>query len=900
MHPEIRAIWAGVALLAVAAAAPGQGGVLARDSVPVHVDGEERENPYNFFGGLEYESDVPSPAEALGYRVGERFTPHAEVVGYLRELAEASDRVRLEGYGRTWEDRELVLLTISSPANLSRLDEILERNRALADPDTSEVEAEAIIDNNPAIAWLSYNVHGNEPSGSECAMQVAWTLAAATNPEIDRILDRVVVVIDPMLNPDGRDRYVNWYRMTRGTEPNPDPQAAEHDEPWPGGRTNHYLFDLTRDWLWLVHPESRARLAAYREVLPQLHVDYHEQGYRNPYFFGAGDDPYNTNIPAETREWVERYGEANAAAFDPDGLLFSTKERFDYLYPGYGKVLPVYHGAVGMLTEKGGHSRAGLAIEVTENHTLTLTERVRHHFLTSMSNLEATADWREGQLERFRRFFVEANEAAEPGLQSVVISAANSPELLAKVWRLCEAHGIRVHRLDEDSSIEGVRSYQDGEEVDEVELGAGSWVIHAAQPVGRLVRTLFERRTEVTHIETYDITGWSLPIAFGLEAWYAEEPIEIDAAALDEWTAPKGRLSGGEEDGKDVVALIVDAAEFRFPRVMGLLEPLGLDARIAGEAFEIDGRVFSMGSLIIHLVHNDPKAVRRFAQRARRMGVDVHRASTGMTESGPVLGANANREVVAPRVLLVRGEGTSSYSFGQHWHLLDVEMRIPHTNVDAGRIARTDLDAYSVVVLPGGGRRIARELGEGGVERLREWIRGGGTIVATGSSAYWASEALLDLKPVAHRAPGADPGVEEGKSGEEAVDDPVLSEMTYEERRRHADERRVPGAVVAIAVDVTHPLAAGSRGWHGVIKRDARSLPIARDGYAVARYAEVPYIGGVMSDENRDRIAGKPCMTEHRLGGGRVICIADDVTMRHFQHGPMRLLLNAIVLGRGL
>jgi len=889
MRVEICAVWVATASLVAAAPASGQVGRPAEAPDAVFVDGQERENPYDYFGGLEYDDEIPSPAGVLGRRVGEEFSRHHEVLRYLRRLARASDRVRIDSYGTTWEGRELVLLTISSPANLSRLDEILERNRALADPDTSDVQADAIIDNNPAIAWLSYNVHGNEPSGSECAMQVAWTLAAATNPEIERILDNVVVVIDPMLNPDGRDRYVNWYRMTRGTAPNPDPQAAEHDEPWPGGRTNHYLFDLNRDWLWLVHPESRARIAAYREVLPQLHVDYHEQGYRNPYFFGAGDDPYNTNIPAETREWVERYGQANAEAFDPDGLLFSTKERFDYLYPGYGKVLPVYHGAVGMLTEKGGHSRAGLAIEVTENHTLTLTERVRHHFLTSMSNIEATADWREGQLERFRRFFVEAARAEEEGLQTVVISAANDPQLLAKVWLLCESHGIRVHRIADDATIENLRSYRDGEEVDEVELGAGAWVINAAQPMGRLVRVLFERQTEVTHIETYDITGWSLPISFGLEAWYSDEPLEVEAAPLEEWRAPEGELTGDDEG--EVVALIVDSAHFRFPQVLGLLGAHELDARIAGEAFEVDGRAFSPGSLIVHLVHNEAKSLRRFARAARRLGADVHRASTGMTEGGPVLGANANREATRPNVLLVRGEGTSSYSFGQHWHLLDAEMQIPHTNIDADAIGGVELDEYTVVLLPEGGGRIAREMGDAGVAALKEWTRQGGTVVATGSSAYWASRALLDLTTDDDDGPDADPYAEDDEGEPED-----LNEMTYEQRRHLANERRVPGAMVAIHVDLSHPLAAGSRDWHGVVKRNARFLPLAKTGYAVARYAEEPYIGGAMSDENKDRIAGKPWMTQHRVGRGRVICIADDVTMRHFQHGSMRLLLNAIVL----
>ncbi|MGP1309474.1 MAG: M14 family zinc carboxypeptidase, partial [Phycisphaerales bacterium] len=498
------------------------------------------ENHYTYFGGFDLSDNVPTPKETIGHDVGERFTRHAEILRYLTTLAAESDRVTIDQYGWTHERRPLTLVTISSPENLRNLDDILARNLELTDPrKTDATRAREIAERNPAVAWFSFNVHGNEASCSEVAVQLAYTLAAAEIDEVRDILDNVVLVIDPMLNPDGRERYVSFFDGAFGTSPDPAEYTAEHDEPWPGARTNHYYFDLNRDWLWMVHPESRSRIAAYAKRKPQLHIDYHEQEPESPYFFGPGDAPYNANIPAETREWLDIYGQANARVFDERGLEYSTRERFDYLYPGYGKVLPVYHGAVGLLCEKAGHGIAGVSINVRDRYDLLLRDRVRDHFLTAMSYLETTAARRQDQLERFYRFHEDAMELAPGEPVAYAISAATDPALKQKVWDLLTPHGVEIETLVEDTAVGGLIEYRDGATVDDGTLGAGSWIVRVDQPMGRLVRTIFERITHVEHPDTYDITAWSMPVAFGLDAYAVTHAEVLDTTPLDQWSMPR-------------------------------------------------------------------------------------------------------------------------------------------------------------------------------------------------------------------------------------------------------------------------------------------------------------------------------------------------------------------------
>lgn len=879
-------------LFAFAPVAPAQTSARSPDAAAIadaNLAGAGGDPLLQYLEPAEINASIPTPASYLGYRFGEHFTRHADTLGYLRGLAAASDRVRVETYGQTHERRDLIVCTVSSPANLARLGEILASNAALSDPRTrSASDVKKAIENNPAIVWFSFNVHGNEPSSTECAIELAYTLAASEDPEIRAILDGVILVIDPCLNPDGRERYVAWYDMAVGASPNADPDAAEHAEPWPQGRTNHYYFDLNRDWLWGIHPESRARMAIYKRYLPHLHIDFHEQGYQSPYFFGLGEKPFNKNIPEETIDWVGRFGAANAEAFDARGLVYATKERFDYLYPGYGKVLPTYHGAVGMLCEQGGHSRAGLAIDFNEDHVLTLRERAAHHFIVAMSDLRYAVENRRANTERFARYFTLPADADACPPVTYAISKGNDPAMLGKLADLCAMQGIEIHEPATGARVapDEFLGYRTGKADERPPSLAGCWLIPGDQPRGALVRAVFERSTIVEEPETYDITGWSIPVAWGLDAWTIERDVRSSPVSLDALRAPAAPAEAGS------VAAIIDSGQHNFPRAVGALVRRGCFARVAGAPFTIDGRAFPAGSLIVHRIRN-AGTIDALAEECRSLGVAVAGADHAVTTEGHVLGADDNARFVLPSVLLLRDEPTSAYSYGQLWQLLDLETDLPHTAVNTHDLGRIDLDDYNVIVVPHLSGNLSDALGESAVEAVSDWISGGGTLVAIGSAGDWAAERFLgepDDKPDKPDKASDDDDADD--------DDPENRDLSWSDRKDRDQGRNIPGALLSATVDAGHPLSAGVRDWVGVIKRGDRVAPLRADGQAIARFdSDSPVIGGVISDEKTEEIAGKPFATRHRVGSGAVVCFSDDVTIRGFAHAPVRLILNAITLG---
>lgn len=869
---------------------------------------------------LRFSDAVPSPKAFLGYEIGEYFTRHHDTVAYVKALAEASDRAIYTRYGQTHQRRELGILTISSPRNLERLDSILERNRSLARPgDLDSSRLREIAQSNPAVVWLSFNVHGNEGSCTEAAQQLAYTLAASTNPEVARMLENVVVVIDPCLNPDGRSRYVHWYEQVIGTTPNANPVSREHREPWPSGRANHYLFDLNRDWIWGTQPESRARMAMYRQYMPQVHIDYHEQGIHSPYFMGAGDTPYNANIPAESKDWFDHLGRASAAAFDRSGLPYATKERFDYLYPGYGKVTPVYHGAVSLLTEQAGHGRAGLTIDVeaagTPGYNLSLQDRTRNHFITAMSYVEHTAQNRQEQIERFARFFRESDAGSSDTIAGFVFDAGNDPAKLERVWDLCNIHGIEIHRLTGDTELEGatIRHYYPPFTTDEatVTLSEGSWYIPTAQPMGRMALTAFERETFVEDRDTYDITSWSYPVMLGLDAMEVTQPLDPNVLERVESYDPYAYV--GLVDPADFAsyyAFFIASDDHRFPQALAMAAEHNLFARLTGDAITLraSGTV-PAGSLLVMPSRNDMENVREFASRAFRSGFSMHATDTGYPVNGPAAGNNANRRFMPAKIVLASGSPLSSLSFGHTWHMLDHVSPTAHTIVNLDDLGSVDWDEVNVLVLPSGW--LGSAISGSTLDALKSWVRSGGTVVAISSSARWASSELVGLD--------SDENVEDPEDDPEAPQLPWdttdrtpssdLHTLTYAQREDRGVDRRIPGALLAATIDTTHPLAAGLDDRVGFHVFSGSPLPVDSGGYVLARFGDftpttdlesqtlAPRIAGAISPSNLQRLAGQPAVTHHRVGRGNVIAFASDPTNRGMNHAGMRILLNAIHLG---
>ena len=454
--------------------------------------------------------EPPSPAEVLGWELGERFSDVAAVYRYVDALAEASPRVSVEEYGRSVEGRPLLQVLVASPEHRTRLEEILEANRALTDPDTPEERAREIAASNPAVLYLSYGVHGNESSSSEAAMWTLWDLARGA-PEVAGVLDSAVVVVDPALNPDGRDRYVGFYRGARGPEPNPDPATREHDEPWPGGRTNHYHFDLNRDWAWMSQPETRARLATWDRWNPQVHVDFHEMSPNSTYFFFPPATPVNPLYPEHTARWMERIGEGNARAFSERGWLFFTEETYDLFYPGYGDSWPSLLGAIGMTYEQAGGGSAGLAYARTDGDTLTLRQRATHHRVAGRATLRTAAEGKTDLLLGFAGF----HRIVDEGLDDILLVPGEGTAAML------------LHALLGELSDQGI-GFQVAEESFEADAEAhagfdsrdrfpeGTVRVPARQPRGRLALTLLQDEVPLDASYSYDVSAWSRPYAYGV------------------------------------------------------------------------------------------------------------------------------------------------------------------------------------------------------------------------------------------------------------------------------------------------------------------------------------------------------------------------------------------------
>ncbi|MDP9349125.1 MAG: zinc carboxypeptidase, partial [Gemmatimonadota bacterium] len=482
----------------------------------------------------------PSPRDVLGYGIGEHFTPYAGIREYARALADASPLVEYRTYGRTPERRDLIHLVIARPENLRRLPEILAANAELTRPETTPQRAREIAASNPTVVYFSYGVHGNESSSPEAALWTAWDLARGA-PEVAGVLDSVVVLMDPVANPDGRDRYVQWFNSVVGERPNPSPQAREHREPWPGGRFNHYYFDLNRDWAWGTQPETRARLATWNTWNPQVHVDFHEMYYNSSYFFFPASAPINPIYPSYVLEWGKRFGEANARAFDARGWAYYTAEDFDLFYPGYGDSWPSLTGAIGMTYEQAGHSLAGLAIAREAGDTLTLRDRAEHHRTSGHATLRAAAT---GKSELLLDYAAGQRTVGERTPDVLLVPGENPARLEALVAHL-RTQGVEVERAEREFGA-GASAYPGFEA--RSRFPAGTYRVRARQPRGRLATTLLQPETELKAEYSYDVSAWSLPYAYGVPAYRVSStsnagwmPVrEAPGAAAQAQPAPAG------------------------------------------------------------------------------------------------------------------------------------------------------------------------------------------------------------------------------------------------------------------------------------------------------------------------------------------------------------------------
>ncbi|MFB6248724.1 MAG: M14 family metallopeptidase [Salinibacter sp.] len=851
---------------------------------------------FSFDPNLTYSDQVPTPEEALGYEIGTQFTLHADAVDYLRSVAEASDRVKIGTYGETYEGRALIYLVFTSPQNQGRLDELKRNSRRLSNPPAlSTQERSRLLGTQPVTVSFSYNIHGNEPASTEAALRVAYRLAAAQDSTTRRILENAVFVMYPVVNPDGRDRYVYWARSMQQHQVATNPNDIVHDEPWPQGRTNHYWFDLNRDWVWNVHPETEGLTGVYQEFMPQVHTDYHEQGYNDHYFTMPGTTPRNPLLPDRYVAWADTFGRANIRAFNQNQVAYFTKEAFDFFYPSYGSSYPSVMGGIGMLTEQAGIG-AGRAVENEDGYTLTLRQRVFDHYTTSFATLRAAVRNRRALLEYDLQAHSQETNTVETA--AYVFPDDEGEGYLYDVIDILRHHGITVERATEPLRLEGALSYRSGERADR-RVEEGAYVVPADQPRHLFVNTLLRRQISFQDSVMYDMSTWSAPLAYNLTAYSVRQEVQGETVPIDEVpTPPSGVVNPNAR-----YAFVVEWEQRHAPEALSRLWKQGYRVRAAAKPFTIEGRSFGAGSLIVLLGRNPEKTTAAADMRAvaKAAGVKIVGVNTGRTSEGPDLGSENNAPVKQPTVGLLVDQPFSTYTSGQLWYLFDRETELPITRVRASnlkqsatsesryaRYGKARLQDFDVLVLPGGGR-LGTVFDSTQVEALRDWVQGGGTLVGTEESARFLTEQASGLTSV------------------EAVRDTAGTRIgpytAYAARSDSAGLGNIPGAALDGVVDTTHPLAFGVGERVYSLKYGTAALEPSADLQTAAHYAEDAddlLVSGYASQQNLKQLAGASFAGTVEMGEGRVVFLVDNTQYRMFWRGPSRMMQNAVMLVPGL
>jgi hypothetical protein len=836
--------------------------------------------PLFFAATLSAQSSTPE--HFLGYKLGDRFTQWPRIVEYFDELAKTSPLVTVQQFGETYEHRPLIVAVITSQKNRAKLDTIRANVVSLANGSVSADRAAEIANTTPAIAWLAFGVHGNESSSAEAAMLVASNLV--NDPASSKLLDDLVVVIDPLQNPDGRERYVQWFARTRGIDPNPNPDAFEHNEPWPGGRFNHYLIDMNRDWAWTSQRETRARVAQYRQWMPQVFVDFHEMFYNSTYFFPPDAKPINVNLPKDVNRWLEIFGRGNAEAFTRNGWPFFVGETFDLFYPGYGDSWPSLHGAIGMTYEVAGHSRAGVAVERADGAVYTLADRIARHATSGMATLRTAAAHRADLL----RYTYQAARTQLAAPEMTFLLAPGTPGFLPLIEML-QRQGIEIGTLSAPVTVKAVRIDGVGTAAESRTFAPGAAVVTTRQSQGGLVQTLLERTPVFTRgfleeqrqraeedepDQFYDLTAWSLPLAMNVEAWSTSMPV----AGVKPFARPALPAFHAAPYG-----YLVDGNDANVYRVAGRLLASDVKFSVSEDSITIGDRTFGRGTLVVLKGGNRSDVDATLERIGRDESAAFFPIESGWTGS-TAFGSERIHFVRDPKVALVGGAGTNATSYGMLWHTLDVDTPIPHTDLSLDSLRGTDLSHYRVLILPDGSD-YAERLGKSGIEKLKGWVSGGGTLIdIKGANKFLRDKDVEISKIKPWEAP-------KKKEKDEDKSTPAAEERY--------NEYRVPGAALRTSTTDRSFLTFGvPRAPYVLIEGPLALQPVSHRVDNVVTIAKSDMLAaGVAWPESLDRLKGAPYLVAERYGRGYVITFADDPHFRLFWRGTLPLFLNAVLYG---
>lgn len=812
---------------------------------------------------ITYNSDISTPQEILGYVPGKWHVTHDKLVEYMRVLARESDRVTIENRGTTYEGRPLVLLTITSPQNHKNLDQIKTDHIGLSDGSTNDTS------NMPIVVYQGFSIHGNESSGSNAALLLAYHLAAGQGAAMDELLNDTVILFDPCFNPDGLQRFAGWVNQHKSNNVNPDSYDREYDEIWPGGRTNHYWFDMNRDWLPVQLPESQARIKTFHDWMPNILTDHHEMGTNATFFFQPGI-PSRTHplTPAMNQQLTREIGNYHAAELDKIGSLYYTEESYDDYYYGKGSTFPDINGSIGILFEQA--SSRGHA-QNSDNGVLTFPFTIRNQFTAGISTLKAAASMRQEILEYHKNFYVNArNEAGKGAIIFGDHTDAARTDALAEILL---RQKIEVRSLKNDFSKNG-KTYKKGY----------AYIVPKNQKNSRLIQAMFEKRTTFQDSLFYDISAWTFPLAFDMDY---NETVSINEAGKDVFFNPE--LQGFKVGDKAILepkavtfsnyAYLMPWNEYYTPKALNKLLTKGIRANVAMEKFSIDGNQYEYGTILIP-IQNQKLSASQIAALLNEIqsetGVRFTSVSSGLT-AGIDLGSRQFRALTLPKIALLVGDGINPYDAGEIWHLLDQRYDIIVTKIDINDINRKDLSRYNTIIVPATYGSPENEV----IDQLKEWARSGGTLIGYRSALRWMSSSKL--LPLTFKS----------------IENPA-NNITFEQRSDFYGAQNIGGAIFETKLDRSHPIAFGYKDDQLPMFRNTELFVDAdSDSFRnPIRYTDNPLMSGYISNKNLEALKNTVPFQHNNYGRGDVIGFTDNTQFRAFWYGTNKLLMNAIFFAK--
>ncbi|MFC0605525.1 M14 family zinc carboxypeptidase [Winogradskyella pulchriflava] len=799
---------------------------------------------------VSYNASIPTPQSVIGHEVGEWHITHDKLVQYMYALANASNRITIENRGETFEDRPLLLLTITSPNNHENIDKIQSAHIEATESNTTNTE------NRPIVVYQGFSIHGNEPSGSNAALVAAYYLAAAEGAKIDNLLKNTVILFDPAFNPDGLQRFAYWANTNRSMNLNPDPNDREYSEVWPGGRTNHYWFDMNRDWLPVQLPESRARIETFHNWMPNILTDHHEMGTNSSFFFQPGI-PSRTHplTPKLNQELTKGIAEYHAKALDKIGSLYYSEESFDDFYYGKGSTFPDINGSIGILFEQAssrGH------IQESDNGLLTFPFTIRNQFTAALSTLEAANGMRKEILEYQHNFFKNArNEAAKEGNSAIVFGDEKDAAKTYHLAEILKRHKIKFHDVKSDFSLNG-KNYKKGY----------SYIVPKNQKNTRLINAMFETRTTFKDSLFYDISAWTFPLAFNLD--YTETTTANAGNSIENLQHQTGGVSTKSE-----YAYLFEWNEYYSPKLLNKILKKGLRAKVSMKTFKANGKSYDYGTVMIPAKNQDMSTSEIYSflnDVAQECHIKIDAVSTGLND-GIDLGSNNFRSLELPKVAILVGDGITSYDAGEIWHLLDTRYDIVATKLDTKRFGRADLSRYNTIIMVNS----SSGLNDSNTKKMKSWIQDGGTLIAYRNALRWLnSKELMKI--------------------EFKKNNLTAKNISYEQRRDFRGAQVIGGAIFETKLDRSHPINFGYKNDKLAMFRNT-TLFIKADKNSYnnpIQYTKKPLLSGYISEENLDSISSTIPLKIGGIGRGNIIAFTDNTNFRAFWYGTNKLLMNAI------